>query len=151
MLHDPQYWQARTPRRVRVLGLLFVAMVLAMLGLLWHHWGQNLWLYSAIAGVIFALAIYLLRGSAPQTLCFDALRGDFILLDNENTLTRIQIVRVWQSAFAITLQVHMTASYDIKQLTFWRGTLSASCWRRLHIYLWRYQLQYQLADLKGTE
>lgn len=83
-------------------------------------------------------------------LCFDELSSNFSLIDTANKPIRIHILRVWQSPFAITMQIQIKQSYQIKQLTFWRGSLSASCWRKLHIYLWRYQLQYQLADLKGT-
>lgn len=154
MSTHPQYWQARTPLRVRVLGVLFVLLVLVMLGLLWMRWGHSVWVYSAIASGFFVFVIYALGQPAViQTLVFDESSSEFSLLSDTqtNTLLAIHIVRVWQSAFAITLQIQVKHSNQIKHLTFWRGTLAAPSWRKLHIYLWRYQLQYQLADLKGAQ
>lgn len=151
MNNNSQCWQTRTPLRVRVLGLLFVFVVLVSLGLLWLHWEQNIWLYSGIACSVFALAVYgISQSRPPQKLFFDESSSEFSLLNGTNKKTTIHIVRVWQSAFAITLQVQTTPHNEIKQLTFWRSTLSSSCWRKLHIHLWRYQLQYQLADSKGA-
>ena len=146
----PQYWQARTSLRVRVLGMGFLILVLVMLGLLWLHWGQNIWLYSGVVSSVLVCTVYALgvkHTTALQRLAFDESSSEFSLLSDSNTLVAIHILRVWQSAFAITIQVQIKHNSQIKQLTFWRGTLAASCWRKLQIHLWRYQLQYQFSDL----
>lgn len=152
MNNKAQYWQARTPLRVRVLGLFFVTLVLLLSGRLWSHWGHSIWFYSGVAAFLLVLAINTLwrcpRHTNIYTLCFDTFSGFSLLNNSSDELIPIHITRVWQSLFSITLQVHIAHNNEKQQLTFWRNTLSVSCWRELHIYLWRYQLQYQFADLK---
>lgn len=87
-------------------------------------------------------------------LSFSVHSSQFYLQSGENTATqRIYITRIWQSPFAITVQLQhqSTLTSPRVQLTFWRHTLLASCWRKLQIYLGRYQLQYQFSDLKGEQ
>ena len=154
MDNNAQYWQARTPLHVHVLGLLFALSLSALLGVLWLHWGLAFGLYALLffgIGVLtYRLRLFESRAVAHDALCFDSI-NEFSVLDALDEPIPVHILRAWHSPFAITLQLQLTTSHEKKQLIFWRSTLSISSWRALHIYVLRYQLQYQSADLKGAQ
>ncbi len=154
MDNNAQYWQARTPLHVHVLGLLFALSLGVLLAVLWSHWGLNFWLYGVL---VLGLLTYGVKALVPRfahhshvALCFDSV-NQFSLLDALDEPMPVRILRAWHSPFAITLQLQLTDSHEKKQLIFWRSTLSVSGWRALAIYVLRYQLQYQFADLKGAQ
>lgn len=148
MKNNAQHWQARIPLRVRVLGLFFVLAMFLYLGVLWSRWQLSLLVYVLLVlGVLFLVkkAWWL---STSNTLCFDAV-NEFSLLTS-NGFVSVYITHVWQSPIALSVQLTTKDDLQKKQLVFWRVGLTSSAWRQLHIYLLRYQLQYQFADLKGA-
>jgi len=146
MLNQAQHWQTRTPIRVRVLGLLFFVLLIAMLGLLWRNWGYSLWVYSPI-GVFLLLALTRALWSQPRlSLFFDENNG-FCFVD-DNITESVSIAQFWYSPFAISLTVIVQGKTRL--LVFWRSALTPEAWRQLHLQLLRYQLQYQFADYKGA-
>lgn len=154
MNNNAQYWQTRVPLRVRVLGLLFLFLVLVVLGVLWEHWGQDVWVYSGLAFGVFAVGVYsichLSSFTQIQTLFLDA-ASEFSLINPAGEPVAIRIKHIWGNAFSITLYVQIISTKETQRLTFWHAALAASSWRKLHIHLSRYQLQYQFADSKGAQ
>lgn len=148
MDNNAQHWHTRTPLRVRVLGLLFFTAVFVVLGVLWSNWGLFLGWYLGLSSVIGLLLILGLHQTTTDSLYFDDRLG-FALLGSAG-LVSVRIVHIWHSPLSLTV-LCINAQNKKQQLVFWRGAFSTHAWRRLHIYLLHYQLQYQFADFKGAQ
>lgn len=153
MNNNPQYWQARTPIRVEVLGLLLLLMVIVLLGMVWLHWGLIFWHYAALIACVCILIItswLRQRHKSPQVLCFDAVQGFGVLNTTTKSFMPVRIIRLWQNELVTCVQVVTSNNQKKQQLIFWRGAQSVQDWRTLQLYLLRYQLLYQMADPKGA-
>lgn len=148
MKNNAQHWQARTPLRVQVLGLLFLLAIFSILSLLWSRWHLSLLIFTPLVLGFLFLIRKKWPHSTPTTLYFDSI-NEFSLLTSDGVV-RVHITHIWHSPIALTVHVVSDGDLQKKQLVFWRVGLSSSAWRQLHIYVLRYQLQYQFADMKGA-
>lgn len=146
MKNIAQHWQARTPLRVSVLGLLFLLGVFSLLAVLWSRWGLSFWVYIPLAMAVLFLVIKAWWRLAEDTLYFDSV-SEFSLRMPTGVVP-VRITHVWHSPIALTISVVSVSGLQKKQLVFWRVALASEAWRQLHIYILRYQLQYQFAELK---
>ena len=147
MNNNAQHWQTRMPLRVYVLGLLFLLIVFLLLGVLWSRWELTLWVYVPVVLALLLLIIKAWWHIPNEVLYFDP-ADEFFLLASNDVKTPIRITHVWYSPLALSIHVISRNDQQRKQLVFWRMVLAPTAWRQLHIYLLRYQLQYQFADPK---
>lgn len=144
MKNIAQHWQTRTPLRVSVLGLLFLLVVFSLIGVLWTRWNLSIWVYVPLVLLVLLLVIKVWWSLTTDILYFDSV-NEFSLLTS-NGVVPVRITHVWHSPVALTVNVINDSDLQKKQLVFWRLSLASEAWRQLHIYILRYQLQYQFAE-----
>lgn len=145
-LYQAQHWHTRIPTRVCLLGLFFIGMALMCMGVLLYQYQAPSWSWLLL-GLLFFLSAY--RFFHQPTQWRIELQADTTFgLRLANTLYPLVVTQCWINPWAVAIQFESAPQNSIA--IFWRWGLSVEQWRQLHIYLLRYQLQYQYVSQKGT-
>lgn len=148
MVPRTQHFITRTPLRVRVLGLLFLLLVLGVLGLLSQQWHVSFALYLGISLIVVAAYLY---QSLAQPIYFLSCNHQSQFYFTHPHPQPVHITHVWQSAWAVCLRLHHNDQPQRTQVVvFWRSAQSVTAWRHLHIHVLRYQLQHSDPSAEST-
>ena len=140
MVPRTQHFTTRIPLRVRMLGLLFLVLVLGVLGLLSQQWHLSLAVYL---GISFTAIVAYLYQSLTQPIHYLSCTHQSQFYFTYPHPQPVHITHVWQSAWAVCLRLHHNAQPQRAQVVvFWRSAQSVTAWRYLHIHVLRYQLQH---------
>ncbi|GGE61119.1 hypothetical protein ACBP93_09005 [Paenalcaligenes hominis] len=148
MVPRTQHFTTRTPLRVRVLGLLFLVLVLGVLGLLSQQWHVSLALYLGFS--FFVVVAYLYQSQTQLVYSLSCNQHSQFYFTHPYSRP-VHITHVWQSSWAVCLRLRQHDQPQRTQvMVFWRSAQSVTAWRYLHIHVLRYQLQHNDPSIEST-